>query len=204
MRKKNGVARMTRRTRADIVPPHPIPHDHRRASLIFKSHWGWMGLAETANGIVKIVLPKASKQFVESELPAGAPEFRQEASSSRLQAARKQLTEYLIGTRTSFNLPLDLSEGTDFQRRVWMALQSVPYGQLRSYQDLAARVGGKQYARAVGNAVGANPLPIVIPCHRIVTRNSSLGGFSGGLPTKQRLLTLEGSLSQLRRAGKVS
>lgn len=204
MRKKKGVARLTRSTKADIVSPHPVPRVPRRASLIFKSRWGWMGLAEAANGIARIVLPKASKQIVESELRAGAQEFRQEASSSRLRVARKQLTEYLAGTRTSFNLPLDLSEGTDFQRQVWKTLQSVPYGQLRSYQALAARVGGKQYARAVGNAVGANPLPIVIPCHRIVTRNLSLGGFSGGLPTKQRLLTLEGSLSQLRRAGKVS
>jgi methylated-DNA-[protein]-cysteine S-methyltransferase len=204
MRKKKGVTRLTRSTKADFVSPDPIPRTPRRASLIFKSRWGWMGLAEAANGIARIVLPKASKQIVESELRAGAQEFRQEASSFRLRAARKQLTEYLAGTRTSFNLPLDLSEGTDFQQQVWKALQSVPYGQLRSYQALAARVGGKQYARAVGNAVGANPLPIVIPCHRIVTRNSSLGGFSGGLPTKQRLLTLEGTLSQLHGAGKVS
>jgi methylated-DNA-[protein]-cysteine S-methyltransferase len=204
MRKKKEIARLTRTTRTDTGPPHHIPRAPRRASLIFKSRWGWMGLADAANGIAMIVLPKASKQIVASELRAGTQELRQEASSSRLRAARKQLTEYLAGTRTSFNLSLDLSEGTDFQRRVWKALQTVPYGQLRSYQALAARVGGKQYARAVGNAVGANPLPIVIPCHRIVTRNSSLGGFSGGLPTKQRLLALEGTLSQLCRAGKVS
>jgi methylated-DNA-[protein]-cysteine S-methyltransferase len=204
MRKKKGVARLARNTRGDIVSPHPIPCTPRRASLIFKSRWGWMGLAEAANGIARIVLPKASKQIVVSELRAGTQGLRQAAYSSRLRAARKQLTEYLAGTRTSFNLPLDLSQGTDFQRQVWKALQTVPFGQLRSYQALAARVRGKQYARAVGNAVGANPLPIVIPCHRIVTQNSSLGGFSGGLPTKQRLLALEGSLSQLRGVGKLS
>lgn len=204
MRKKKEVARLTRSVKTDNVPSHFIQVAPLRASLIFKSRWGWMGLAEAGNGIARIVLPKASKQIVESELRAGGQEFRQETSSSRLQAARKQLTEYLAGTRTSFNLPLDLSEGTNFQRQVWKTLQSVPYGQLRSYQALAARVGGKQYARAVGNAVGANPLPIVIPCHRIVTRNSSLGGFSGGLPTKQRLLALEGTLSRLRGAGKIS
>ena len=204
MRKKKEIARQTRTTRTDTGAPHHIPHTSRRASLIFKSRWGWMGLAEAANGIARIVLPKATKQMVESELRAETQEPLQEASSSQLRAARKQLIEYLAGTRTSFNIPLDLSEGTNFQRQVWKALQSVPYGQLRSYQALATRVGGKQYARAVGNAVGANPLPIVIPCHRIVTRNSSLGGFSGGLPTKQRLLALEGTLSQLRRVGKVS
>ena len=204
MRKKKGIAWLARSTRADIVFPCPIPGTPRRASLIFKSRWGWMGLAEAANGIARIVLPKASKHIVVSELRAGTQELRHTAYSSRLRAAQKQLTEYLAGMRTSFNLPLDLSEGTDFQRRVWKALQTVPFGQLRSYQALAARVGGKQYARAVGNAVGANPLPIVIPCHRIVMRNSSLGGFSGGLPTKQRLLALEGTLSQLRGVVKVS
>jgi methylated-DNA-[protein]-cysteine S-methyltransferase len=173
-------------------------------AMIFKSRWGWMGVVETANGIAKIVLPKASKKMVAFDLRRGADGQREEASSLQLRAARKQLTEYLAGTRTSFTLPLDLSEGTGFQRRVWRVLQGLPYGQLRSYQEVAARVGGSQYARAVGNAVGANPLPIVIPCHRIVARDASLGGFSGGLPTKRRLLALEGSLSRLRRKGRDS
>jgi methylated-DNA-[protein]-cysteine S-methyltransferase len=93
---------------------------------------------------------------------------------------------------------LDLSQGTSFQRKVWRALRRVSYGRLRSYQWVAVRVGGRQYARAVGNAVGANPMPIVIPCHRIVAQDASLGGFSGGLPTKRKLLTLEGTLAQLR------
>jgi O-6-methylguanine DNA methyltransferase len=77
-------------------------------------------------------------------------------------------------------------------------LQRVPYGKIRSYQWVAARVGGSQYARAVGNAVGANPLPIVIPCHRIVAHDASLGGFSGGLSMKRKLLSLEGTLPMLR------
>ncbi|MFI5247692.1 MAG: methylated-DNA--[protein]-cysteine S-methyltransferase, partial [Nitrospirales bacterium] len=98
----------------------------------------------------------------------------------------------------SFDLSLDLSGGTSFQRKVWRTLRRVSYGQLRSYQWVAFRVGGRQYARAVGNAVGANPMPIVIPCHRIVAQDASLGGFSGGLPMKRKLLTLEGTLSQLR------
>ena len=78
------------------------------------------------------------------------------------------------------------------------ALPILPYGKLRSYQWVATRVGGRQYARAVGNAVGANPLPIVVPCHRIVAHDATLGGFSGGLPTKRKLLTLEGTLVQLQ------
>jgi O-6-methylguanine DNA methyltransferase len=77
-------------------------------------------------------------------------------------------------------------------------LQHVPYGSLRSYRWIAARAGGRQYARAVGNAVGANPLPIVIPCHRIVAHDGTLGGFSGGLLMKRKLLALEETLSTLR------
>ena len=104
---------------------------------------------------------------------------------------------YLDGKRDTFNLSLDLSRGTPFQRRVWRVLQRVPYGKLRSYQWIASRVGGRQYARAVGSAVGANPLPVVIPCHRIVAHDASLGGFSCGLPMKRKLLTLEGTLQYL-------
>ncbi|MDF0642747.1 MAG: methylated-DNA--[protein]-cysteine S-methyltransferase [Nitrospira sp.] len=168
-------------------------------TLIFKSRWGWMGLAESPAGIASIVLSKPSKLAVQSTL--GSSKLGEQSSSPRLRAAKKQLIEYMAGKRTSFTFPLDLSDGTAFQRRVWRTLQSVPYGTLSSYQNLAARVGGKQYARAVGGAVGSNPLPIVVPCHRIVAQDGSIGGFSGGLPTKRKLLALEGSLSQLARAG---
>jgi methylated-DNA-[protein]-cysteine S-methyltransferase len=116
-----------------------------------------------------------------------------QAASHRLQAAQQQLVDYLGGSRQTFDVPLDFSKGTPFQRQVWRILQRVPYGKLRSYQWVATRVGGRHYARAVGNAVGANPLPIVIPCHRIVAQDATLGGFSGGLPTKRKLLTLEGT-----------
>jgi len=167
-------------------------------TMIFKSRWGWMGLAESPNGIASIVLSKPSKRAVASEWGAG--ESGEESSSPRLRQARKQLIEYLAGKRTSFDLPLDLSKGTLFQRRVWRALQQVPYGRVSSYRQLAAAVGGKQYARAVGNAVGSNPLPIVVPCHRIVAHDGKLGGFSCGLPTKRKLLALEGSLPHVAPA----
>ncbi|HSB44107.1 MAG TPA: methylated-DNA--[protein]-cysteine S-methyltransferase [Nitrospira sp.] len=172
-----------------------------RRTMIFKSRWGWMGVVETENGIATIVLPKASRMMVAADVRGGSRGQSEEGSSPGLRAARKQLTEYLAGRRTSFTLPLDLSAGTAFQRRVWRALQNISYGYLHSYQELAALVGGPQYARAVGNAVGANPLPIVIPCHRIVSQDGSLGGFSCGLPAKRRLLALEGSLSRICRRG---
>lgn len=170
-----------------------------RRAIVFKSLWGWMGISESDKGIRSIVLPKKSKRAVESELRAESNELVQQGASTRLEVARRQLLDYLAGKRSTFDVPLDFSQGTSFQRQVWRTLQRVPYGKLRSYQWIALRVGGPQYARAVGNAVGANPLPIVIPCHRIVAHDASLGGFSGGLPMKRKLLGLEGTLIQLQR-----
>jgi methylated-DNA-[protein]-cysteine S-methyltransferase len=170
-----------------------------RQALIFKSPWGWMGISESAKGIDGIALPKPSKQAIAKALRDQSREPLQAGSSSRLEAARHQLLDYLVGKRNTFDVPLDLSQGTSFQRQVWRMLQRVPFGKLRSYQWIAARVGGPQYARAVGNAIGANPLPIVIPCHRIVAHDASLGGFSGGLPMKRKLLSLEGTLTQLQQ-----
>lgn len=169
-----------------------------RRAMIFNSPWGWMGIAESSKGIQAIVLPKRSKRAVESDLRAQSKEPLQQEESAQLEAARDQLLDYLAGRRNAFDVPIDLSQGTSFQRKVWRTLQQVPYGKLRSYQWIALRVGGRRYARAVGNAVGANPLPIVVPCHRIVAHDASLGGFSGGLSMKRKLLSLEGTLRYLK------
>ncbi len=175
-----------------------------RKGLFFRSNIGWVGIAESASGIAAIVFSKTSRSAAASSLREMSDEPFEETESPQLCAAKRQLNEYVAGTRTSFDLPLDVSQGTAFQRRVWKRLQAVPYGQLRSYRELASSVGGERYARAVGGAVGANPLPIVSPCHRIVAQDGSLGGFSCGLPAKRRLLALEGSLSQIRRAARYS
>ena len=167
-------------------------------TMIFRSPWGWMGIAESQKGIQAIVLPRRSKRAVESDLVAQSGGLLQQGESARLDAARRQLLDYLAGKRNAFDVSLDLSHGTSFQRQVWRTLQRIPYGKLRSYQWIALRVGGPHYARAVGNAVGANPLPIVIPCRRIVAHDASLGGFSGGLAMKRKLLSLEGTLAMLR------
>ena len=169
-----------------------------RRVMIFRSSWGWMGIAESTKGIQAIVLPKQSKRAVEFDLRVQCDGPLQQGKSAQLEEARRQLLDYLAGRRNTFDVPLDLSQGTSFQRQVWRTLQRVPYGKLRSYQWIAARVGGRHYARAVGNAVGANPLPIVIPCHRIVAHDASLGGFSGGLSMKRKLLSLEGTLRCLK------
>jgi methylated-DNA-[protein]-cysteine S-methyltransferase len=106
-----------------------------------------------------------------------------------------QLRDYLRGTRRVFDLPLDL-RGTPFQRSVWEAVAAIPYGTLQTYGDVARRIDRPSATRAVGQAVGANPVALVIPCHRVVGSSGALVGYRGGLPLKERLLALEqGSLS---------
>ncbi|MGY3039002.1 methylated-DNA-[protein]-cysteine S-methyltransferase [Rhodanobacter sp. TND4EL1] len=107
-----------------------------------------------------------------------------------LAATRQQLQEYFAGDRQHFDLPLH-PVGTPFQLGVWQQLRLIPYGSTISYGELARRVGNTAASRAVGSANGRNPLPIVVPCHRVIGSNGSLTGFSGGLPIKQKLLALE-------------
>jgi methylated-DNA-[protein]-cysteine S-methyltransferase len=104
--------------------------------------------------------------------------------------ALAQLREYFAGRRKEFDLPLDPA-GTPFQQSVWRRLRDIPYGQTISYGELARRVGNPNASRAVGAANGHNPIPIVIPCHRVIGANGSLTGFGGGLPIKKKLLALE-------------
>jgi len=116
-----------------------------------------------------------------------------------LATARDQLTEYFDGRRRNFDLPLS-PDGTDFQRRVWDAMCAIPYGETRAYGDLAHDLDSA--ARAVGTACGRNPIPILIPCHRVVGKGGALTGYSGGggLDTKQFLLELEGATAEPRLA----
>lgn len=113
-----------------------------------------------------------------------------ESARGPVAEAVRQLKEYFAGKRTEFELPL-APEGTAFQRDVWRQLQEIPYGKTISYGELARRVGNPKASRAVGAANGCNPIPIVIPCHRVIGANGKLTGFGGGLPTKEALLTLE-------------
>ena len=123
----------------------------------------------------------------------------QELQRGAVAEAIRQLREYFAGKRTRFDLPL-APKGTEFQRAVWRQLQDIPYGETISYGELARRVGNPKAARAVGSANGANPLPIVIPCHRVIAGDGSIGGFGGGLPTKEILLALEQRTSVGNRA----
>jgi methylated-DNA-[protein]-cysteine S-methyltransferase len=110
-------------------------------------------------------------------------------------AARQQLAEYFAGERREFDLPLKLS-GTEFQMSVLQALQQIPYGETTSYADIAERIGRPKAVRAVGAANGRNPVPIIVPCHRVIGSHGDLTGFGGGLDTKEALLRLEAEHSQ--------
>ena len=112
------------------------------------------------------------------------------ALPAALAEAKRQLEEYFAGERREFDLP-QAAKGTEFQRRVWAELRRIPFGETISYGELAARVGKPTASRAVGAANGRNPLPVVVPCHRVIGSSGRLVGYGGGLPTKQALLDLE-------------
>ena len=112
-------------------------------------------------------------------------------ASPLLDAAEAQLREYFAGARRTFDLPL-APHGTAFQQRVWAALRAIPYGETRTYGELAAAIDSPNASRAVGMANHRNPIPIIIPCHRVIGANGTLTGYAGGLEIKRRLLALEG------------
>jgi methylated-DNA-[protein]-cysteine S-methyltransferase len=119
-----------------------------------------------------------------------------ESSKGVVKDAVRQLKEYFAGKRVDFELPLS-PEGTGFQKSVWQRLQEIPYGETISYGELARRVGNPKASRAVGAANGQNPIPIVIPCHRVIGANGKMTGFGGGIPVKEALLALESKQQSL-------
>ena len=162
------------------------------ATMTFTSPVGPITLAATPKGICRVLL-RGSRPF---EPPAGTVPAADAPPALRkaLLRMRDQLGRYLAGERVTFDVPLDLSAGTPFERRVWRACGRIPYGEVRSYGQLAAMARCPRGARAVGGAMGANGLPLVVPCHRVVRSDGSLGGYGLGLPLKKRLLRQEGAL----------
>lgn len=144
---------------------------------------GVLLIAGDRNSVQRIEFPKNGK-------PGDPGPGWSKTAEGPIEEAARQLREYFAGQRTGFELPL-APEGTAFQKRVWRKLQDIPYGETISYGELARRAGNPKASRAVGAANGANPIPIVIPCHRVIGANGKLTGFGGGLPIKEALLTLE-------------
>jgi methylated-DNA-[protein]-cysteine S-methyltransferase len=158
----------------------------RAYSCVYASPIGPIELIETDGALSHLRLMGSAAGTLGS--PTGSP-----APSPLLRRAQKQLAEYFAGRRRTFDLPLS-PQGTSFQLSVWNELATIPFGATSTYGSIARAVGQPQAARAVGGAIGANPLPLVIPCHRVLAGDRRLTGYSGGdgVPTKVALLTLEG------------
>ncbi len=144
---------------------------------------GKLTLVARRGGLTHLIFPGEGRPAPAGDGSAGA--------ARTLVEAERQLGEYFAGRRRSFDLPLSPT-GTEFQRAVWRGLREIPYGETISYGELARRIGRPKSVRAVGAANGANPLPIVVPCHRVIGADGRLTGFGGGLPAKKILLELEG------------
>lgn len=155
----------------------------------------WFDAFDTKIGVLTVAADGAGLRYV--LFPDNKYDAPDRASWKRganaLREPREQLLAYFEGARTTFDLPL-APAGTPFQVTVWNTLARIPYGATWSYSDLAERIGSPKAVRAVGAANGRNPLPIVLPCHRVIGANGSLTGFGGGLPLKQFLLELEGAI----------
>lgn len=157
---------------------------------VFETRWGWMGVSYTEKGLVTLTLPKRSQEEVLWTLGREGWK-RLKPGGAYQEVLQAEFERYFSGEIVYFDEPLDLHHATPFQREVWKALRAIPYGQLRSYKEVAEAIGRPTAIRAVGQAVGNNPLPIIIPCHRVIAHDGSLGGYAAGLSWKEKLLVLE-------------
>ena len=160
------------------------------AFVLFDTCLGWMGMVSSPSGLRKVILPQKSREAVLYQImnygcAAG------EQSPALFGDLPYRLRRYLEGEPVDFPDKLDLVEATRFQRNVWQVVRAIPYGETRSYGRVANKLGLPKAARGVGQALARNPLPIVIPCHRVISSNGSLGGFGGGVEIKEFLLRLE-------------
>ncbi len=151
-------------------------------STTYKSPIGDLLLSASDTGLIGVYFPKSRRV-----------EVGRSGDNDVLKATRQQLAEYFAGDRKTFDLPLE-AKGTEFEQRVWELLRAIPYGTTTSYGALARKLGEVNEARAVGAANGKNPIPIIVPCHRVIGTNGDLTGFGGGLDRKRWLLVHEGAL----------
>ncbi len=155
-----------------------------RDSVVIRTKLGPFRVEYSPRGICRIDFPRPGGPPCVAAARTRPPLF--------LRTFARQLQQYADGKSAHWTVPLDLSMGTTFQRSVWRALRTIPRGETRSYGWVAQQIGKPRSARAVGAACGANPIPVVVPCHRVIAGDGSIGGFGGGLPMKRRLLQTEG------------
>jgi methylated-DNA-[protein]-cysteine S-methyltransferase len=194
--KQQGAGRKaqpkTRRAQRAPRPQQPAPAEVWY-DRVDRTAIGPVYVAVGPRGLVAVNMGVAEQAFLdEVRKQVGAEPVR---SRARAGAAAKQLGDYVAGRRAAFDVPVDLSHVSDFQRRVLLAALQIPRGQVRTYAEVARQIGRPSAARAVGQALGRNPVPIVVPCHRVLAADGSLRGYSGGggVATKARLLKLEGA-----------
>ncbi len=161
--------------------------------IIFNTDMGWLGILSSTKGLLRITLPQPSVHEVRQLL--GNNINYAIWSPHLFKDLMERLRVYFNGHRTTFPDKLDLSRATHFQREVWEITRLIPYGETRSYSWVAKQIKKPQAVRAVGQALGKNPLPIIVPCHRVVASDGKLGGFSSGVEMKRYLLSLEASVS---------
>lgn len=159
------------------------------------SPFGPLLLAKTGRGLVRVGLPNQDADELLADL-ADRVSPRVLEAPGELDEVRRELDLYFEGKLDRFNLPLDWRLSGGFRQRVLRAINRIPYGQTRSYTEVARRAGNERAVRAAGSACGSNPIPLVVPCHRVLRTGGALGGYGGGLPMKQGLLELEGVLNE--------
>ncbi len=177
-----------------IIPPMIL--------TAFRTRMGWVALVADRHGLIASTLPRSSQHAAlaecRSQLPPVAEFFPSPAdiaTNALTRLAQRKLERYFAGERISFDdLPFDDTRATPFQQRVWRLTRAIPYGSTRTYDSLARAAGHPNAARAVGQCMARNPLPIIVPCHRVVGSTGNLRGFGGGLAMKRALLEMEGAL----------
>jgi len=162
----------------------------------FKTSAGWIAVIASPEGLLENTFPRVSREDALNSLHIAKYEGLFSPSPHKFSDLSRRFTDYFDGKKTDFDDQLDLSSATAFQRNVWEAARTIPYGETRSYQWLAERIGKPHAARPAGQALGKNPLPVIIPCHRVIGANGDLTGFSGGLDVKIKLLELEGVVTK--------
>jgi methylated-DNA-[protein]-cysteine S-methyltransferase len=159
------------------------------------SPFGPLLLAQTRRGLVRVGLPNQSADELLTELVERVSPRVLEAPA-QLDETRRELDLYFEGKLDRFDLPLDWRLSSGFRQRVLRAINRIPYGQTRSYTEMARKAGNERAVRAAGTACGSNPIPLIVPCHRVLRTGGALGGYGGGLPMKRALLELEGVLDE--------
>jgi methylated-DNA-[protein]-cysteine S-methyltransferase len=160
---------------------------------VFQVKPGWCAFARTKDGVCRFILPVESREAATAAILKHHPEASE--SKRSMDELVQSVNRYFHGWRTEFDsIQLDLTAGTEFQQRVWSLARRITYGNVRTYGWVALEIGRPKATRAIGNAMGANPVPLIIPCHRVVTGDGKLGGFSahGGPALKAEMLKMEG------------